>query len=328
MAIGSEIKKKMLRQMLRIRIFEESVRELYRAGRIPGSLHLSTGQEAIPVAFCQHLRREDFLLSSHRGHGHVLAKGGEYKYMLAELYGRRTGYCKGKGGSMHFACAELGILGTNGIVGAGICLAAGVGFSSRYQGSDRVTVCFFGDGAANTGAFHEGLNFAALRKAQVVFVIENNQYAISVPRGSSDLLDKLSLRAASYGIPGVTVDGNDALAVYQAAEEAIPRARKGGGPTLVECLTYRWHGHHAGEPRDGLLYRPKEEIETWKERCPIKRLSEALSAEGVLKAKEMDGWEKDLKGEFEQAVAFAESSPFPLEAELLSDAYVGFQVTR
>ena len=328
MAIGSEIKKKMLRQMLRIRVFEESVRELYRAGHIPGSLHLSTGQEAIPVGFCQHLRREDFLLSSHRGHGHVLAKGGEYKYMLAELYGKRTGYCKGKGGSMHFACADLGILGTNGIVGAGICLAAGVGFSSRYQSSDKVTVCFFGDGAANTGAFHEGLNFAALRKAQVVFVIENNQYAISVPRGLSDLLEKLSLRAASYGIPGVTVDGNDALAVYQAAEEAILRARKGGGPTLVECLTYRWHGHHAGEPRDGLLYRPKEEIETWKERCPIKRLTEALSAEGVLQAQEIEGWEKELREEFVQAVAFAESSPYPLEEELLTDAYVGFQVTR
>jgi TPP-dependent pyruvate/acetoin dehydrogenase alpha subunit len=322
MAIGSEIKKKMLRQMLRIRVFEETVQELYRAGRIPGSLHLSTGQEAIPVGFCQHLRREDFILSSHRGHGHVLAKGGEYRYMLAELYGRRTGYCKGKGGSMHFACAELGILG------AGICLAAGVGFSSRYQSSDTVTVCFFGDGAANTGAFHEGLNFAALRKAQVVFVIENNQYAISVPRGQSDLLEKLSIRAASYGMPGVTVDGNDVMAVYQAAEEAILRARTGGGPSLVECLTYRWHGHHAGEPRDGMLYRTKDEIEAWKERCPIRRLREALSAEGVLQPQEADGWEQEFRRELEEAIAFAESSPYPLVEDLLADAYVGFQVTR
>ena len=328
MAIGNETKKRMLREMLRIRVFEETVQELYRAGHIPGSLHLSTGQEAVPVGFCQHLRREDFILSSHRGHGHVLAKGGEYRPMMAELYGKRTGYCRGKGGSMHFGCAELGILGTNGIVGAGICLAAGVGFSSRYLKSDQVTACFFGDGAANTGAFHEGLNFAALRKSQVVFVIENNQYAISVPRGLSDLLEKLSVRAASYGIPGVTVDGNDVLAVYQAAEESIHRARTGGGPSLVECLTYRWHGHHAGEPKDGLKYRAQAEIDSWREKCPIRRLQTALQAEGILQPQEAQAWEQGFKKEMEEAIAFAESSPFPAAEDLLADAYAGLQVAR
>jgi TPP-dependent pyruvate/acetoin dehydrogenase alpha subunit len=258
MQINSELKIKFLREMLRIRMFEEKIQDLYKAGHIPGSMHLSTGQEAVPVGFCSNLKKDDYILSSHRGHGHVLAKGGQYKYMMAELYGRKTGYCKGIGGSMHFANIDLGILGTNGIVGAGIPLAAGVGFASKYLGNGRVTVNFFGDGATNTGAFHEGINFAAVRKAPVVFVIENNQYAISVPRSLSDCVEDLSIRAKSYNIPGFTVDGNDVLAVYEIAEKTIESARRGKGPSLVECKTYRWHGHHAGEPRDGLLYRKKE----------------------------------------------------------------------
>ena len=172
----------MLKEMLRIRMFEEKIQALYLQGQIPGSMHLSTGQEAIPVGFCANLSKDDYVISSHRGHHHILAKGGQYKYMMAELYGKITGYCKGKGGSMHIACSELGVLGANGIVGGGICIAAGVGFASKYLKDNKVTVSFFGDGAANTGAFHEGVNFAAVRKSNVVFVIENNQYAISVPR--------------------------------------------------------------------------------------------------------------------------------------------------
>jgi len=211
MKISNELKIKMLKEMLKIRIFEEKVQDLYVQGQILGPVHLSTGQEAIPVGFCLNLSSNDYILASHRGHGQVLAKGGKYKYMMAELYGKKTGYSKGKGGSMHIACSDIGILGTNGIVGGGISIAAGVGFSSKYLKEDKVTLCFFGDGAANTGAFHEGLNFAAVLKANVVFVIENNQYAISVPRKLSDCVENLSIRSKGYGIPGETIDGNDII---------------------------------------------------------------------------------------------------------------------
>lgn len=322
MEISNETKIEMLRGMLRIRMFEEKIQELYLAGYIPGSMHLSTGQEAIPVGFCMNLRQDDYLLSSHRGHGHVLAKGGEYKYMMAELYGKETGYCKGKGGSMHFANIEIGILGTNGIVGGGICIATGVGFSSKYLKSERITACFFGDGAANTGAFHEGLNFAAVLKVPVIFIIENNQYAISVPRKLSDCLTDLSIRASSYGMPGETVDGNDVIAVYSAAKRAVLRARSGEGPTLIECKTYRWHGHHAGEARDGLIYRSQEEIDTWKKRDPIKRLKNALLTEGIISDRDIEEMGRGFQQELEEAIAFASDSPYPGESDLLKDVYV------
>jgi len=322
MAISKEIKVKMLKEMLKIRLFEEKIQDLYRAGHIPGSMHLSTGQEAVPVGFCAHLKKEDYILSSHRGHGHVLAKGGEYKYMMAELYGRSTGYCKGIGGSMHFANIEIGILGTNGIVGGGIPLAAGVGFASKYLGEDKVTLSFFGDGAANTGAFHEGINFAAVRKSNVVFVIENNQYAISVPRSLSDCVEDLSIRAKSYNIPGVTVDGNDVCAVYDVAAGAIARARKGNGPTLVECKTYRWHGHHAGEPKDGLLYRSQKEMDDWREKDPVRRLKELLIGEKSITDKDFENMQKELEAELVEAIKFAEISPFPPVSALYDNVYV------
>lgn len=322
MAISKDIKIRMLKEMLKIRLFEEKIQDLYKAGHIPGSMHLSTGQEAIPVGFCTHLKKEDYILSSHRGHGHVLAKGGEYKYMMAELYGRSTGYCKGMGGSMHFANKEIGILGTNGIVGGGIPLAAGVGFASKYLGESKVTISFFGDGAANTGAFHEGINFAAVRKSNVVFVIENNQYAISVPRCLSDCVEDLSIRAKSYNIPGVTVDGNDVCAVYDVAEDAIKRARKGDGPTLVECKTYRWHGHHAGEPKDGLLYRSRKEMDDWREKDPIRRLKEILISEKSITDKDFENMQKELEADLNEAIKFAESSPFPPVSALYDNVYV------
>ncbi len=322
MSISNETKVEMLRAMLKIRVFEERIQELYHAGYIPGSMHLSTGQEAVPVGICMNLRKDDYLLSSHRGHGHVIAKGGEYKFMMAELYGKRTGYCKGKGGSMHFANREIGILGTNGIVGAGIPIATGVGFSSKYLQNDRITVCIFGDGAANTGAFHEGINFASVLKVPVVFVIENNQYAISVPRKLSDCLESLSIRAESYAIPGTTVDGNDVLTVYENAQKAVESARSGKGPTLIECKTYRWHGHHAGEPRDGLVYRTKEEIESWKEKCPIKRLKKVLLHEEVLKEDDITAMEEEFNTELDAAIQYAEESPYPEVAELYEDVYI------
>jgi len=322
MVISKDIKVKLLKEMLKIRLFEEKIQDLYKAGHIPGSMHLSTGQEAIPVGFCAHLKKEDYILSSHRGHGHVLAKGGEYKYMMAELYGRSTGYCKGIGGSMHFANIGLGIHGTNGIVGGGIPLAAGVGFASKYLGENKVTISFFGDGAANTGAFHEGINFAAVRKSNVVFVIENNQYAISVPRCLSDCVEDLSIRAKSYNIPGITVDGNDVCAVYDVAEDAIARARKGGGPTLVECKTYRWHGHHAGEPKDGLLYRSRKEMDDWREKDPIRRMKEVLISEKSITGKDFENMQKELEDGLIEAIKFAESSPFPPVSALYDNVYV------
>ncbi len=322
MQIDNETKIRMLKEMLKIRSFEEKIQELYHAGYIPGSMHLSTGQEAVPVGVCLNLRKDDYLLSSHRGHGHVLAKGGEYKYMMAELYGKKTGYCGGKGGSMHFANVKIGVLGTNGIVGGGICIAAGVGFSIKYQKSEKVTVCFFGDGAANTGAFHEGLNFAAVLKAPVVFIIENNQYAISVPRKLSDCVEDLSIRAAGYNMPGVTVDGNDVMAVYETAKTAVERARSGGGPALIECKTYRWHGHHAGEPKDGLVYRSQEEMDSWKEKCPIKRLKEALIGGNIITEKEVYALEKEFQQELERAIDFAEKSPYPDAEALYENVYI------
>jgi acetoin:2,6-dichlorophenolindophenol oxidoreductase subunit alpha len=322
MAISKEIKIKMLKEMLKIRLFEEKIQDLYKAGHIPGSMHLSTGQEAVPVGFCTHLKKEDYILSSHRGHGHVLAKGGEYKYMMAELYGRSTGYCKGIGGSMHFANIEIGILGTNGIVGGGIPLAAGVGFASKYLGEDKVTISFFGDGATNTGAFHEGINFAAVRKSNVVFVIENNQYAISVPRSLSDCVEDLSIRAKSYNIPGITVDGNDVCAVYNVAADAIARARKGDGPTLVECKTYRWHGHHAGEPKDGVLYRSQKEMDDWREKDPVRRLKELLISEKSITDKDFENIQKELETDLVEAIKFAEASPFPPVSALYENVYV------
>lgn len=322
MNISNETKIMMLRYMLRIRLFEEKIQILYREGHIPGSMHLSTGQEAIPAGVCLNLKGDDYLLSSHRGHGHIIAKGGAYKYMMAELYGKKTGYCKGKGGSMHFSNVDIGVLGTNGIVGGGIPIAAGVGFSLKYTKSDRVIVCFFGDGAANTGAFHEGINFAAVLEVPVIFILENNLYAISVPRKLSDCVENLSIRADSYCIPGVTVDGNDVLAVYETTHEAVERARAGGGPTLIECKTYRWHGHHAGEPKDGLVYRSQEEIDEWKKKCPIKSLKTALLNEKVITEKDITAIEKEFDVELEEAIQFAEDSPYPDVSALYEDVYI------
>ncbi|KPJ88572.1 MAG: acetoin:2,6-dichlorophenolindophenol oxidoreductase subunit alpha [Spirochaetes bacterium DG_61] len=322
MKIPEETRIEMLKGMLRIRLFEEKIQELYLAGYIPGSMHLSTGQEAVSVGVCMSLQKDDYVLSSHRGHGHMLARGAKYKYMMAELYGKRSGYCKGKGGSMHFAHVKIGVLGANGIVGGGIPIAAGVGFSSKYLKNNRVTACFFGDGATETGAFHEGLNFAAVLKVPVVFIIENNQYAISVPRRLSDRLEDLSIRAKSYGMPGESVDGNDVIAVYHTAQRAVHRARSGDGPTLIECKTYRWHGHHAGEPKDGLIYRSQEEIDAWKRKCPIKQLKGTLLEEKVITEGNIEKIEREFEQELEKAIAYANESPFPVESDLLQDVYI------
>jgi pyruvate dehydrogenase E1 component alpha subunit len=319
--IGNELKVRMLHEMLRVRRFEELAGDLYRAGIITGALHSSEGQEAVPVGVCMNLREDDYLQSSHRGHGHVLAKGGEFKPMMAELFGKASGYCKGRGGSMHFAFAEKNILGTNGIVGAGVPIAAGVGYSIKYRGTDQLVACFMGDGACNTGAFHEGINFASVLKAPVLYVIENNQWAISVPRKWSDRLENLSQRAASYDIPGETVDGNDVLAVYEAAYRAVKKIRAGEGPVLLECKTYRWKGHHAGEPAS-LQYRDPKEVEIWMEKCPIKKLKSILLEEKVLIQADIDKMRADIDQALDEAVEFAKKSPLPEASSLFDNLFV------
>ncbi|NMB17044.1 MAG: thiamine pyrophosphate-dependent dehydrogenase E1 component subunit alpha, partial [Firmicutes bacterium] len=263
----------MLRKMLAIRYFEQAILRFFEQDLVRGATHVYLGEEAVGVGVCTALRPDDYISSTHRGHGHCIAKGGDLNKMTAELLGKATGYCKGKGGSMHIADLDLGILGANGIVGSGIPIAVGAALGSTIKGDDRVAAAFFGDGASNTGAFHEGINMAAVWKLPVVFVCENNMYAVSTSTRESLAIEGVVERAAGYGIPGVQVDGNDVLQVYEAAREAVARAREGKGPTLLECLTYRWTGHTVGDPG---LYRSKEEVEAWKQKDPIPRFRDYL----------------------------------------------------
>jgi len=318
MAIEKEKLLDMYTKMRTIRAFEGKVAELFAAGKIPGFVHLYVGEEAIAVGVCAHLRDDDYITSTHRGHGHLIAKGGDLKLMMAELFGKKTGYCKGKGGSMHIADVELGILGANGIVGGGIPIATGAGLSIKYRGTDQVVACFFGDGAANQGTFHEGLNMASIWKLPVIFVCENNHYGISFHQSKSMNVADIADRAAAYDIPGVVVDGNDVIAVYEAAEEAVKRARAGEGPTLIECKTYRHRGHFEGDP---MVYRPKEEFEAWLEKDPLPRFEAKLLEMGVLTKEKIEQIEKDIEAKLEEAIKFAEESPFPAPEELTEDVY-------
>jgi acetoin:2,6-dichlorophenolindophenol oxidoreductase subunit alpha len=322
MKISKNEKIEMFRKMLLIRAFEQKTQDLYARGLIPGLAHLYIGEEAIAVGVCTNLRDGDYITSTHRGHGHVLAKGADPKYMFSELLGKKNGYCKGKGGSMHIADVALGILGANGIAGGGIPIACGSGFSSKFRRTDQVTVCFFGDGAANTGSFHEGVNFASVKKLPVIFICENNLYSISIHVKESFLVKNISIRTGGYGIPGVTVDGNDVLAIYEATREAMNRARSGEGPTLIECLTYRWRGHHEGDPNQGTRYRTKEEIEEWMKKCPIKRFEDILLQDGTVSANEIDKLKKEVLEEIEDSVKFAMESPFPEKEDLYADVYI------
>lgn len=306
----------MYRTMVRIRTFEERVSKEFAAGNIPGFVHLYIGEEAIATGACANLRPDDYITSTHRGHGHLIAKGGKTDLMMAELYGKKTGYCKGKGGSMHIADMEIGILGANGIVGAGIPIAGGVALSAQMRGTDQVVICFFGDGASNTTRFHEGINLASIWKLPVIYIIENNMYAQKTPISYAAKIPNIANRASAYGIPGVTVDGNDVLAVYEAVGEAVTRARRGEGPTLVECKTYRHRGHSEGDPQ---TYKPKEEIKEWMKKDPIPRFREKLIAMGVLTEKDADRINQDE--EIEKAVKFAKESPFPAPEETLADVF-------
>jgi len=298
----------MLRKMYQIRYFEEKAEELYMRGLVHGTMHLSVGQEGSAVGAVFALEPDDYILSTHRGHGHCIAKGADINLMMAEFLGKETGYCRGRGGSMHIADIEGGNLGANGVVAGGIPIAVGVGLSIQLQGQSRVVLCFFGDGAANTGAFHEALNMASIWKLPVVFVCENNQYAMSTSVRKAFPIENIADRAAAYAMPGVVVDGNDVLAVYRATKEAVERARRGEGPTLIECKTYRWKGHSKSDQE---RYRTREEVEAWKRKDPIARFRAKLIEEGVISEEEAREIEEEARDLIERAVRFAQESPEP-----------------
>ncbi|MHB8731574.1 MAG: thiamine pyrophosphate-dependent dehydrogenase E1 component subunit alpha [bacterium] len=308
----------MLRMMLRIRQFEQRAIELYREGVMRGTTHPYIGMEAVAVGACAALRPADRITSTHRGHGHCLAKGGDPRLMMAELLGRAAGYCKGKGGSMHIADVEAGILGANGIVGGGMGLATGAALATKVAGRDEVAVCFFGDGALNQGIFHEAANMAAIWGLPVVYVCENNQYAMSARADRFTSVPDPAVRAGSYGFPGLSCDGMDALAVYKTVGGAVARARAGGGPSLVVCVTYRYLGHHVGDP---LNYRDKAEVEAWRTKDPIERLRGVLVERRVLTAADADGLRAEVEREIDDAVAFAKASPEPDPSTLAEDVY-------
>ncbi|MBS7645794.1 dehydrogenase E1 component subunit alpha/beta [Candidatus Bathyarchaeota archaeon] len=308
----------MYRGMLRIRRFESAVYRLFLQGAIPGTVHLYAGEEAVAVGVCSNLRDNDYILSTHRGHGHYIAKGCDLKRLMAELYGRVGGCCKGKGGSMHVGEFSKGMLPAIAIVGANVPVGAGVALSFKMRDTDQVAACFFGDGAVNQGMWHEGVNLAAVWDLPLILVCENNFYAASTHISKSLRIERVSDRASAYGIKGVTVDGNDVLAVYEAAGEAVERARNGEGPTLIECLTYRHGGHSRGDPA---TYRPKDEVEEWLKRDPIPRFKARLIEWGVLKPEEAEQMESEVEDEIRRAVEFAEASPWPRPEVALEDTY-------
>ncbi len=308
----------MYERMLKIRHFESKVRDLFATGTMPGFVHLYLGEEAVAVGACVALNDDDYITSTHRGHGHVIAKGGELNRMMAELYGKATGYNKGKGGSMHIAAPHLGILGADGIVGGGIPIATGAGLSAKLRHTQQVTVCFFGDGASNQGTFHEAINIASAFSLPVIYVCENNLYGVGTCQKDVRKVKDIAVRAKSYDIPGVIVDGNDVLAVYQAVSQAAARARAGQGPTLIECKTYRWRTHFEGEPD---TYRDPAEVEEWLKREPIAPFRRRLIEAAILTDAEAQEIEEGVKKELEEAVRFAMESPDPELDEALRDVY-------
>ena len=306
-------------QMLIIRRTEEQLARAHQQGLVHGACHTYVGEEAIAVGVCAHLRADDAVFSTHRGHGHALAKGVPPRELMAELLGRATGVSHGRGGSMHVFAPEVGMLGTSGIVGPSILMAAGIAYASRLAKSDRVSVAFFGDGASNNGAFHEGLNMAAIWKLPVVFVCENNQYATEVPFVTVAGNPELSARGIAYGIPSPAVDGNDVLQVHAVAGEAVRRARAGEGPTLLACTTYRTRPHSEGM-RDG-GYRTREEVEAWRGRDPIKRLREHLLSALTSDADALDAIDREVQVLVQQGMEWAKASPWPDPATILEHVY-------
>jgi TPP-dependent pyruvate/acetoin dehydrogenase alpha subunit len=312
----------MYRQMHRIRAFELTVLEAVERGLIAGGPHLYIGEEAVAVGVCTALKPQDYITSTHRGHGHLIAKGGQFKPMLAEIFAKGTGYCKGKGGTMHIAEMDLGILGANGIVGGGLPIAVGAALSSRLKQRQWVVACFFGDGASNQGTFHESLNLAAIWKLPVLFVCENNEYGMFTPKSATTPVEDIASRAAAYGIPGVTVDGNDLLAVYEAAASAREQATQGKGPTLLECKTYRFTGHYIGDPE---VYRAPEEVEARRSQDPLPRFRSFLMESGLLDDETDRQLIAEIEREAEQALEYAIASPEPELSELMTDVYRPFK---
>jgi len=304
-------------RMVRIRQFETKAADCFTKSELAGNIHLYMGEEASGVGTCMALRDTDFITSTHRGHGHCIAKGAHTDKMMAELFGKETGYCHGRGGSMHIVDASIGILGANGIVAGGIALAAGSALASKYKGEDAVTVAFFGDGATNQGVFHETVNMAATWKLPVIFLVENNHYGVSTEIHRITNTDTLAVRAKAYNIPGVTVDGTDVEAVFHAVTEAVERARGGEGPTIVETLVYRYQGHYCGDPA---AYRPKEYLEEGKKNDPIDKARAQLLKLGV-KEPEIDAIDRRMEEEIEAAYQYAKNSPDPDPNAVIDNVY-------
>ena len=311
----------MYASMLRVRLFEERARELFQNGRIPGFLHTSVGQEAVAVGVAAALRHDDYVLSTHRGHGHLIAKGGSLRGLMAELYGKANGICHGKGGTMHIADVSVGYLGANGVLASGCVVAPGVGMSIKRRRSSQIVVTFFGDGAANRGPFHEGVNLAALWKLPVVFVCENNRWASSTAHALSTAGGSIAARGAGYGIPGERVDGNDVLAVHDAVTRAAERARGGDGPSLIEAHTIRWVGHFEG---DAQAYRGKDEVAEGRQRDPIARLERLLIERRLLDATQAARVRDSVVAEIEDAITHAEASPLPRPEDALTDLFAHY----
>jgi pyruvate dehydrogenase E1 component alpha subunit len=316
--LSAEQQVEMLRQMLTIRRFDSRVLEIYREGIMRGTSHPYIGEEAIAVGACAALRNDDYITSTHRGHGHCIAKGGDIRLMMAELLGKATGYSRGKGGSMHIADVSKGILGANGIVGGGMGIATGSALSAQIRGTDQVTVCFFGDGALNQGILHECSNIAAIWKLPVIFLCENNQFAMSARAERFTSVPDPSVRAQAYGFPGVRIDGMDVIAVHEAVAESVERARRGEGPSMIVAMTYRYFGHHVGDP---LNYRTREEVDEARKSDPIERFRDRLLDARVMDETRLQQLDERVNAAVEDAITFARNSPEPSADILMEDIY-------
>ena len=319
MPIDNEDLKIMFRRMLTIRRFEERAILEYQEGNLYGFIHSYIGQEAIATGVCFHLRNDDRIVSNHRGHGHCIAKGADMKRMMAEIFGKKTGYCKGKGGSMHIADFEIGMLGANGIVGAGLPIATGSALAAQLEDKGGVSAVFFGDGACGEGEFHESLNLASIWKLPIVFVCENNMYGVNTPTSYSMAAENVADRASAYSMPGEVADGNNLFTVFETAEKAVKRARAGEGPSLIEFRTYRWRAHFEGDGMPDL--RPGDELEEWKKKCPVAFMERHLLESGVMDNGEMRDLDAEIVSLVQEAVEFAEQSPDPDPEDALEDIF-------
>jgi TPP-dependent pyruvate/acetoin dehydrogenase alpha subunit len=316
---SKELALSLYRKMVLIREFELKAKEIFHSGKMPGFIHIYVGEEAVAAGVCAQLHQDDYVASTHRGHGHALAKGVAPRDAMAELMGVVTGCSGGRGGTMHLYDPEVGFLGSNGVVPPGILIAAGAALSAQLKGTSQVAVAFFGDGGSNNGAFHEGLNLAAAWDLPVVFVCENNFYATEMPFSETTKNTNVASRAKAYGIPGIQVDGNDVMAVYEKAGEAIQRAREGGGPSLIECVTYRWFGHHAGDP--GVSYRTKEEVAEWKERDPVSKLRNDSIAAGLASEEDFKRIDEEIRDVVEESAEFALASPLETDSTAMDHVF-------